>query len=153
MLRLAITGFALALVLPAVNHAALDEDIQAVAAQLVCYCGCSGLTVAACSCGTADDIRQQIAAQLDSGLEPDEVVEAWVAERGEQILAVPTRRGFNLVGWLMPFLVTLAGLVFLSVALLRRTRTAAPASPVSIPPDDEQRFVDRIEEAMRTLRK
>ena len=127
-------------------RAAVESDVQAVGEQLVCYCGCSGLTVAACTCGTSDQIRARIASQLDSGLSTDEVVQAWVDERGEQILAVPTREGFNLVGWIMPFVVSLGGIAFVVVVLLRRQRATPPLSPVPGElTEADRRHLERIE--------
>ena len=128
-------------------RAAQESEVQAVGEQLVCYCGgCSGLTVAACTCGTADQIRARIASQLDSGLGTDEVVQAWVDERGEQILAVPTREGFNLVGWIMPFVVSLGGIAFVIVVLLRWQRHTPPLSPVPGELTEvDRRHLERIE--------
>lgn len=150
MHRLAPFVALLALMLPAVSPAASDADIQAVSSRLICYCGCSGLAVADCSCGTADAIRERIAGQLDSGLSPDQVVAAWVAERGEQILATPTRTGFNLVGWIMPFAATFIGLLTLTVVLLRRRQASLlPARPAAVSGVDRT-YLDRIEDDMRS---
>ena len=135
---------------PTVGRSASADDIRSVGEELVCYCGCSGLTVAACSCGTADAIRERIASQLDSGLSPEEVVQTWVAERGEQILAVPTRVGFNLVGWIMPFAATFFALAIVTTVLLRRKQALAPGD---IPPShDEREYLDRIDTEMRSRR-
>lgn len=148
-----------ALAYPVASRSASDEDIRTVGEQLVCYCGCSGLAVAECSCGTADGIRAKIAGQLDSGLTTEQVVAAWVGERGEQILAVPTREGFNLVGWVMPFLVTFVALSILTITLLRRrpslvpvTVGGEPASSSDTPSDDERRYLERIDRALRSRR-
>ena len=108
---------------------------------------------AACTCSTADQIRERIGSQLDGGLSTDQVVAAWVAERGEQILAVPTREGFNLVGWVMPFVVTISALVILTVLLWRRQRPSAPA-PSSSPEtlsSEQRRYLDQVERGVRDL--
>ncbi len=134
-------------------RAASEDDVRTVGEQLVCYCGCSGQTVAACTCGTADQIRDRIRSQLDSGLTPTQVVDAWVAERGEQILAVPTREGFNLVGWVMPFVVTLAALLVLTLLLWRRQRrpeVPVPASPAAAAPE-ESRYLEQVERGVREI--
>ena len=115
---------------PAVSRAALEDDVLAVTRDLICYCGCSTQTVAECSCGTADEIRERVAAQLREGRTPAQVLDLWVAERGEQVLAVPRAAGFNLVGWTAPFLAVLAALTTLTVILLRRRpMPAAPGEP------------------------
>ena len=153
-LFLLAAGLTLALLPASLPSAASKADVDLVGAQLVCYCGCSGLTVKACTCGTADNIREKITAQLDSGMSPDETVAAWVAEKGEQVLAVPTREGFNLVGWIMPFVATFLGLLIATVIVLRWQKEAAvattPPDPDPGKPDDA--YVKRIEQGMKNLR-
>jgi len=145
------------LLYPLAARPASDEDIRRVGEQLVCYCGCPGLAVAECSCGTADGIRERIAGQLDSGLTTEQVVAAWLDERGEQILAVPTREGFNMVGWVMPFVVMIVALSTLTLALLRRksqlaTATSAPGSGASTDAtaDADRQYLDRIKNDMQS---
>jgi cytochrome c-type biogenesis protein CcmH len=138
--------------LPLSATAADEEQVHEVGQRLACYCGCSGLTVSQCTCGTADQIREKIRAQLDAGLSPQEVVDAWVAERGEAILAVPTREGFNLVGWTLPFVVTALGLIILSSLLLRRRRRIEETAPSSAEISEEERsYLERIERDVRDL--
>jgi cytochrome c-type biogenesis protein CcmH len=152
--RLSLVWIAALLVagLPVQAPAAVEAQVREIGQRLVCYCGCSGLTVSACTCGTADRIRETIRAQLDSGLTPEEVVDAWVAERGEQILAVPTREGFNLVGWILPFVVTALGVILLSALLLRRRRHFEETSPASEElPEADASYLERIERDVRDL--
>ncbi len=130
---------------------ASKADVDLVGEQLVCYCGCSGLTVKACTCGTADGIREKINGQLDSGLAPDEVVAVWVEERGEQVLAVPTREGFNLVGWFLPFVVTLLGLAAAAITVVRWQKKAA-AQPQEAEADDvDMEYLSRVDQDVEKL--
>jgi cytochrome c-type biogenesis protein CcmH/NrfF len=130
---------------------ASKADVDLVGEQLVCYCGCSGLTVKACTCGTADGIREKINGQLDSGLAPDEVVAVWVEERGEQVLAVPTREGFNLLGWFLPFIVTLLGLAAAAITVVRWQKKAA-AQPQEAEADDvDMEYLSRVDQDVEKL--
>lgn len=125
---------------------------QRVEHQLMCYCGCSDLTVRTCTCGTADAIRADIAAQLATGKTPEQVV-AWFVERhGEKIRSAPTTAGFDLVAWIMPFAVLLVGGASL-VMVIRRwglRPAAAAADPGPRPPDgapltaEQRRLLDRV---------
>jgi len=134
--------------------AALEDDVLAVTRELICYCGCSTQTVAECTCGTADEVRERVAAELRAGRTRAEVLDLWVAERGEQILAVPRAAGFNLVGWTFPFVAVLAALATLTLVLLRRRPSEpnpadAPAAD-GIPPDPESApWLARIEAELR----
>jgi cytochrome c-type biogenesis protein CcmH len=99
---------------------ALQRQIEE---QFMCYCGCANLTVRACSCGTADQIRADIARRLGAGESADQVVAAYVAQHGEKIRSAPTTEGFSLLAWTMPFiLLFVAGAVL--VLLVRRWKTA-----------------------------
>lgn len=147
-------GLTLALLPTGLPAAASQADVDLVGEQLVCYCGCSGLTVKACTCGTADAIREKIASQLDAGMSPPEAVAAWVAERGEQVLAVPTREGFNLVGWFMPFVATFLGLLMATVIVLRwqKQAVAETTNPQEPGPEDpDSAYLKRVEQGIRNL--
>lgn len=124
--------------------------------RLMCYCGCSNLTIHDCSCGVAAGIKADIAARLAAGQTSDQVVAAYVSERGEQIRSEPERSGFNLFAWIMPFAAILAGGVMI-VALTRRWQArgvAAQPGPdtlaggaIASPADREA--LDRIAREMR----
>jgi cytochrome c-type biogenesis protein CcmH len=144
---------------PAVVRAATLTPQEQVETRLMCYCGCTDLTVRTCSCGTAADIKQDIAQRLASGQTADAVVAAYVDKYGEQIRSAPTTSGFNLVAWVMPFVAILAGAVLI-VQLTRRwrgpaTRPAAAggASPPALDPGrlsaEERKTLERIEREIR----
>lgn len=130
---------------------ASKADVDVVGEQLVCYCGCSGLTVKACTCGTADGIREKINGQLDSGLTTDEVVAVWVEERGEQVLAVPTREGFNLVGWLLPFIATLLGLMAATITVVRWQKKTAAQPDTPEADDVDLEYLSRVDQDVEKL--
>jgi cytochrome c-type biogenesis protein CcmH/NrfF len=132
---------------------------EIVEGGLMCHCGCTDLTVKTCSCGTAARIKQDIAQRLASGQTADQVVEAYVAQFGEQILSAPTRRGFNLLAWIVPFAAILAA-GSLVVALTRRwaaqgKTVAAGSGAPQVPAGSgelsslDQKRLDRIERDLR----
>lgn len=114
-----------------VTAAQNDEVVKGVERRLKCTCGCN-LDVFTCrttdfTCGVSPAMHGEVSALLESGKTPDQVVQAFVAKYGEQVLMAPTTEGFNLVGYLLPGLAVLASATLLVVVLLRR-RTALPAS-------------------------
>ena len=50
----------------------------------------------------ADRMRTFIRQRIDAGDTKSEIKEALVAEFGEEVLAAPPRRGFNLLAWVLP---------------------------------------------------
>lgn len=158
-----VTAFLLAAAVPADTRArAADLDPQQqVEGRLMCYCGCSDLTVRVCTCGTADSIRQEIAGRLGNGETPDQIVAAFVAQHGEQIRSAPTKSGFDLVAWVTPFL--LLGLAGSALVLVVRRwgslRTVQAAAPGALPAQDdhaptadERKALERVRRELKERR-
>jgi len=89
-----------------------DALFDRLSRDLMCLCGCNS-TIKSCphtDCGYAIPARKKIMGMVTDGKTYDEVVAAFVSERGEVALASPRKEGFNLVGYAMPFLaLVLAG--------------------------------------------
>jgi cytochrome c-type biogenesis protein CcmH/NrfF len=108
-------------------------DVRAIAERVTCYCGCPHLQVSKCFCGTADEIRADIATKLDRGDTPEAIIAAYVSEHGEGILAVPPRVGFHWIIWLLPPAVLVVGVTGLILAgrRWRRPEVVGARSPPS----------------------
>jgi len=140
--------------------AAADRTPQRqVEERLMCYCGCSDLTVRVCSCGTADAIRQEITDRLSRGETADDVVARFVARYGAQIRSAPTKSAVDLVAWITPFAVLLLSGAAL-VVIVRRwgSPRPAPAGPPSGAPTvdpgrplgpGDQKALDRVRRELR----
>ncbi len=76
--------------------------------ELMCQCGCSML-LDPCQCGTADQMRALIGEMIDEGQSKKEILDYFVAQYGEKILSVPTKKGFNLTVWILPFAAIVGG--------------------------------------------
>ena len=112
-------------------------DVRAVAETLTCYCGCPHLQVSKCFCGTADEIRSDIAARLDRGETPEAIQAAYVAEHGAGIMAVPPRKGFHWIAWAGPPLGVLVAAVAAWAAARRWSRVPPAPQPAPAPLDTE----------------
>src|SRR5438445_8902538 len=89
--RAARLAAVLLLAAPALLLSADLTPQQQIESRLMCYCGCSDLTVRTCTCGTAEGIRQEIGSRLVRGESPDQVVAAFIARYGAQIRSAPTK--------------------------------------------------------------
>ena len=69
-----------------------------------------------------------------AGKDPDEIVAAFVAKYGEQILMAPPPEGFNLAGYLVPGVAVAAAGMLIGLVLLRRARLAGQAPAASLVP-------------------
>jgi cytochrome c-type biogenesis protein CcmH len=101
--------------------------------RIKCQCGCV-LDVFTCrttdfSCSVSPAMHGDVLALVDGGYTGPEILAAFQAAYGERVLMEPVKRGFNLLGYTMPFIVLGSGAVVIA-AVLRRWRSRAPATVV-----------------------
>lgn len=72
--------------------------------NLMCTCGCS-MALSSCECGTADKMRAKIQLMINQGKDKNQIIASFVNLYGEKVLSAPTKEGFNLTAWIIPFLV------------------------------------------------
>ena len=112
-----------------------DPVVKDLEHRLKCTCGCN-LDIYTCrttdfTCTYSPALHKEVLELRGAGKGPEEVVSAFVAKYGEQILMAPPPRGFNLAGYLVPgTLVALAGSA-LAVVLIRRGRRLAAVAEVA----------------------
>ncbi len=100
-----------------ISHSATETDQKKLERTLMCLCGCN-TTLKDCphlKCGFAIPAREQIAKLIAEEKSEQEVADVFLAKYGDEIFAAPRKEGFNLVGYIMPFviIVVAGGLVFL----------------------------------------
>ena len=110
-------------------------------------------------CGISPAMHSDVVRLIEGGYSADEIVAAFTTVYGERVLMAPVKEGFNIAGYVVPFITVGIGATML-MAMLRRwkreSETAAPAVvsdsvlPISgtVPAatDDELR---RLEAAVR----
>ena len=99
----------------------------------------------------ADRIRAFIRLRIDRGETKSEIKAQLVDEFGQGILAEPSKKGFNLLAWLLPVAGLLAAAVAVTLAARRwrSTREPAPTGPDAngrgpIDPDLERRLDEEL---------
>jgi cytochrome c-type biogenesis protein CcmH len=109
----------------------VTPEIRRVGDRLACKCGVCNNTVATCQmleCHYSSPAREKIAEMQKAGLGDQQIVDSFVQERGIAALASPPAEGFNLLGWIMPFIVL--GIGFGAIAIwMKHFRRPAPAFP------------------------
>jgi cytochrome c-type biogenesis protein CcmH len=81
---------------------------QDVAANLMSP-ACPGRTLLNCTSGHAEQWRELIRQKIAQGENEEQIIDYFVAMRGEEILAAPPKRGFALTVWLFPVLIIING--------------------------------------------
>jgi len=75
--------------------------------RMMCTCGCNQILLECnhVGCTVSDSMRAELTAALDKGDNDDLVLQSFVQKYGATVLAAPTKSGFNVVAWIMPFAV------------------------------------------------
>ncbi len=77
---------------------------------LMCKCDDKcGKVLINCTCDTSKETRKVLMSKLESGLTVNQIVQQYVDKYGETILSAPTKSGFNLSAWIMPFAALVIG--------------------------------------------
>lgn len=109
-----------------------DAYYQTIEKRLKCTCGC-GLDIYTCrttdfNCTYSPNLHRQVVALAEQGKTAQEILDAFVAQYGQQALMAPPKRGFNLLGYFVPSVVVLVAGGILFTVLRRWTRAAAVAA-------------------------
>jgi cytochrome c-type biogenesis protein CcmH len=133
-----------------------DDAVNKVAKQLYCPV-CPNTPLDVCETQACQDWRAQIKDQLGQGWTDQQVIDYFVVQYGERVLAEPKRSGFTSFVWLLPVLALALG----SLALFQLGRTwmvrragpvtvaAAPAVPPA--PDIAPEVLARLEQELREM--
>ena len=139
-----------------------DAERDQVEEKLRCQCGCT-LDVYTCrttdfACEVSPAMHRDVNELIAGGYGAQEIIDAFVGSYGEKVLMAPTKSGFNLVGWTMPFGAVLVGGGILAVLLRRWRRRGAvaaaeraksPANGAVPPVDASADELARVEAAVR----
>ena len=106
----------------------LERD--ALERGLKCACPCK-LDVFTCrttdfQCGISPAMHSDVVRLVDGGYSADEIVAAFTTVYGERVLMAPVKEGFNIAGYVVPFITLGIGGTML-VALLRRWKRETEA--------------------------
>ena len=103
--------------------------------HLMCPCSCAQMLLECnhVGCPDSETMRAQLAAGVSSGDSDDTILSRFVETYGATVLAAPTKKGFDLLAWIMPF-VALGGGIFLVVYFVRRWQLRNAQQPAFATP-------------------
>ena len=131
------------------------KEYAAAGAKLKCQCGCS-YTIAHCNmlnCHYREMVKPEIMKAVTAGIPTDEIVEKMVAMFGSELRTAPRSEGFGRVGWAMPFVALLLGLVLAPVVIARwkKQQQVVAAATVRVSEKDLARYRETIEQDLARL--
>jgi cytochrome c-type biogenesis protein CcmH len=119
-------------------------DIKTIKQSIICTCDCN-MTVETCegsmSCLTAKKLAEEGEFLIKNNLSEAQILNVFVMRYGEEILASPTKSGFNLMAWVLPFLVL--GAVGFGVTQLLHRWAHPVQQTYQIHPSGKRRSSDR----------
>ena len=122
-----------------------DDDVLRVAKNLYCPV-CPNTPLDVCETKACEDWRAQIRDQLSQGWTDQQIIDYFVAQFGERVLAEPQRKGFTSLVWFLPLIVVLVGLGVV-YEILKNWRKQKPApvtvAPTPAIPDELLRKIER----------
>ena len=137
---------------PKAVHAEGDVGlVDQLTNEVMCQCGCA-YTVNACAgamqCDVSEQMRQLISTKVSQGQTREQIIGYFTSQYGEKVLSAPTKQGFNLTAWVMPFAAIIAGAaaVYLILqALVRRRSEAVEERVESAMPVDLGVYGERVD--------
>ncbi|MHB1421047.1 MAG: cytochrome c-type biogenesis protein [Bacillota bacterium] len=95
----------------------IDESLfRKIEGNLICTDGC-GMYLPTCDNAYAQQMRTDIRQKMTEGASEKDIYAYMVSIYGEQVMAAPPARGFNIAAWVMPFVGILAGGLVIYMAL------------------------------------
>ena len=131
----------------------VTPEIRRVGDKLACLCGSCKNTVASCpllGCHYAEPSRQKIAKFQNMGMSDQGIIDTFVKETGLSALAVPPAEGFNMLAWIMPFLMIGVGLAAIWL-FIRRIRPKRAATAPQLDNEALSKYHEQIEKDLAKL--
>jgi cytochrome c-type biogenesis protein CcmH/NrfF len=125
-----------------------NARVRRLGDQLSCLCGC-GSSVTSCNmlhCEFSGPAREKLLSMVNAGFSDSQILATFEREYGPRILLKPPAEGFNLLGWVMPFIGIAAGLAMVWWFIKRLRRPLAVAGP-----EPDPALLARIERDLEDL--
>ena len=110
-----------------------SDRAKTLGSKLICMCNC-GQILTACNhvgCTRSAAMLKEMDQRVASGDNDDLIIQSFVQEYGEAVLAEPPAHGFNGIAWAIPIVASILGLGLVVVLIRnwRHTPVPAPATP------------------------
>ena len=113
-----------------------DARFQSLGHKLMCVCSCNQILLECnhVGCSYSERMRGELAEVVDKGGNDDLMLQVFVQKYGPTVIAAPTTTGFNIVAWIMPFVVLLVGTGLVVYIVRTWKNRPAPAMAMGVLP-------------------
>ena len=130
------------------NEEALQQTAREIFDLIMCPL-CAGQTIAQSGNETSSQMRDLVLKKLRRGESKAEILQYFKSRYGERIMAKPSKEGFNLILWVLPFVLV----VFAAISiyfLIRRWASGAAAAPAAHFDEDQLgEYQERLEKELK----
>jgi cytochrome c-type biogenesis protein CcmH/NrfF len=119
-----------------------DQRFNALGHRLMCKCGCNQVLLECnhVGCSYSTKMRDELSAALQTPDNDDLVLQRFVQEYGATVLAAPTTTGFNVIAWIVPFVVLASGLTLVTVLVRKWKYRVAPIGAQNLSEEELRDF-------------
>ena len=135
-----------------------DDDVNQIAKKLFCPV-CENVPLDVCPTQACSQWRATIKEKLVAGWTEQQILDYFVAQYGERVLAQPSTRGLNILVWVVPPILVLAGAFTLWRFLRQMARStptlATPSGPEFSPGEADpsgDEYIARVEQELKRRR-
>jgi cytochrome c-type biogenesis protein CcmH len=98
-----------------------SDKAKKIGKRLMCMCGCNQILVECnhVGCSTSTAMLKELDERIARNEPDDLLIQSFVQQYGEKVLAQPPQKGFGLVAWIMPFFILGIGFLVMRAVLLR----------------------------------
>ncbi len=134
---------------------AAAAQIDEIESGLSCPCGCA-MTVATCmgamACSAATKIDAEVRTLIKQGMTKEQIYASLMKTHGEQILAAPTKKGFNLLAWVLPFFAIIAFGLILVIQLNRWAKNKEDSRPTKTQNQLDPEYEQQLDEQLKKFK-
>src|SRR5687768_14919151 len=121
------------------DEAAIERRLHKLSQELRCL-QCRNQTLAESPAGLAEDLRREIRVQIRAGKSDQEIITFLTQRYGDFILYRPRVTATTYLLWFGPFVLLLAGMLFL-FRYIKQRRDSIPEQPMT---DDDHRRAEEL---------
>ena len=128
-----------------------SPTVSGISKELICQCGCT-LVLANCNhdeCMSRDAMTTLIEQKIAEGQSSEQIIQFFVAQYGEKVLASPPKQGFNLTAWILPFAAILGGGGIIYIALRKWVKRGKQSqASVEAEKEEDEKYRRQLEKEL-----
>lgn len=127
-----------------------DDEVNALAEELYCPV-CENVPLDVCPTKACAQWRDLIREKMELGWSERQIKDFFAEQYGDQVLALPPRRGFNWLIYVLPPLILIIGFAFIANIMVKSKKQAtlmANARPTDFDPTEDD-VINEIEQDLK----